>query len=203
MITLEAIDWQKMQGLIPAIVQHASEGTVLMLGYMNPEAFTKTLESRQVTFFSRSKQRLWTKGESSGHVLRLESISLDCDGDSLLVKAHPQGPTCHKGTGTCWGEAQESPLGFLQSLDQLIDQRYRDRPESSYTTKLFAEGVQRMAQKVGEEGVEVALAALASSDQELTGEAADLIFHLMVLLRSKNLRLSDVVQVLRERHQPR
>ncbi len=202
MIDISTIAWEKQGGLIPAVVQDARDGTVLMLGYMNEAALVQTQESRLVTFYSRSKQRLWTKGESSGHHLQLQDLRLDCDGDTLLVQAIPQGPTCHTGTNTCWGAAPESTLGFLNQLDQLLDTRYIQRPEGSYTSKLFASGVQRMAQKVGEEGVEVALAALASPEDEFLGEAADLLFHLMVLLRAKNLHLSDVVQVLRARHKP-
>jgi phosphoribosyl-ATP pyrophosphohydrolase/phosphoribosyl-AMP cyclohydrolase len=202
MINPNDIDWQKQAGLVPAIIQDAQAGSVLMLGYMNREALELTQSSGRVTFFSRTKNRLWQKGESSGHFLKLSTIHLDCDADTLLIQAIPEGPTCHTGSTTCWGPAPSTEIGFLQELDRLIERRYTERPEGSYTTQLFAQGTKRMAQKVGEEGVEVALAALGDSDEELLGESADLLFHLMVLLRSKNLRLSDVVQVLRARHTP-
>jgi phosphoribosyl-AMP cyclohydrolase / phosphoribosyl-ATP pyrophosphohydrolase len=193
------IDWSKADGLVPAIVQDVSDGSVLMLGFMNQEAFEKTLQTGQVTFFSRTKQRLWTKGETSGHVLELKDIRLDCDADTLLIQARPQGPTCHTGSDTCWGP-RKAGIGFLETLDALIDRRYVERPADSYTTKLFERGAHRMAQKVGEEGVEVALAAKDSDDDALLGEAADLVFHLMVLLRSRGFHLSDVAKILAERH---
>ncbi|MEO8998117.1 MAG: bifunctional phosphoribosyl-AMP cyclohydrolase/phosphoribosyl-ATP diphosphatase HisIE [Rhodanobacter sp.] len=194
------LDWAKGDGLLPAIVQHWLSGEVLMLGYMNAEALAQTQASGKVTFYSRSKQRLWTKGESSGHVLVLKSIRIDCDADTLLVQAEPHGPTCHLGTSSCFGETVRPPLGFLAELDALVAQRHAERPEGSYTTKLFEGGIRRMAQKVGEEGVETALAAVAQEDAELLGEAADLIFHLTVMLRARGLSLSDVSVLLAERH---
>ena len=193
-------DWAKGDGLLPAIVQHWLSGEVLMLGYMNAEALAQTQASGQVTFYSRSKQRLWTKGESSGHVLALKSIRIDCDADTLLVQAEPHGPTCHRGTSSCFGEAVRPPLGFLAELDALVAQRHAKRPAGSYTTRLFEGGMRRIAQKVGEEGVETALAAVVQDDAELLGEAADLVFHLTVALRARGLGLADVVRVLADRH---
>src|SRR5215472_5126155 len=177
---LSRLDWPKGDGLLPAIVQHWPTGEVLMLGYMNAEALAATQSSGKVTFWSRSKQRLWMKGESSSHVLALKSIRADCDADTLLVQAEPHGPTCHLGTSSCFGENVRSPLGFLAELDALVAQRHAERPEGSYTTRLFDDGVRRIAQKVGEEGVETSLAAVAQGDEELVGEAADLVFHLTV-----------------------
>jgi phosphoribosyl-ATP pyrophosphohydrolase/phosphoribosyl-AMP cyclohydrolase len=202
---LSRLDWTKGDGLLPAVVQHASSGEVLMLGYMNAEALAETRRSGHVTFFSRGKRRLWTKGESSGHVLVLKSIRADCDGDTLLVQAEPQGPTCHTGSFSCFGERAEvrPPLGFLAELDALVASRHAERPASSYTTGLFEGGLRRMAQKVGEEGVETALAAVAQDDGELLGEAADLLFHLAVLLRARDLGLADVAALLAQRHTER
>ena len=194
------LDWAKADGLLPAIVQHWLSGEVLMLGYMNAEALAQTQASGKVTFYSRSKQRLWTKGESSGHVLVLKGVRIDCDADTLLVQAEPHGPTCHLGTSSCFGEAVQPPLGFLAELDALIAQRHAERPEGSYTTSLFEGGIRRMAQKVGEEGVETALAAVAQDDAELLDESADLIFHLTVVLRARGLSLTDVVALLATRH---
>jgi phosphoribosyl-ATP pyrophosphohydrolase/phosphoribosyl-AMP cyclohydrolase len=191
------LDWSKQDGLIPAIVQDANNGRVLMLGYMNQEALAATQSSGKVTFFSRSKQRLWTKGESSGHFLKLVSIEPDCDNDSLLIQALPQGPTCHLQRVSCFAAA---PANFLADLDHLIASRERERPESSYTTKLFESGLRRIAQKVGEEGVETSLAAVVQDDEALLGESADLLFHLLVLLRARGLALADAVQVLEQRH---
>jgi len=199
-LDLEQIDWKKSDGLVPAIVQHWLTGEVLMLGYMDQKALALTQTSSKVTFYSRSKQRLWTKGESSGHVLHLKSIRVDCDGDTLLVLADPHGPTCHLGTRSCFGNEVRPPLGFLAQLDALVESRKRELPEGSYTTKLFDGGTRRIAQKVGEEGVETALAAVAQGDEELLGEAADLVFHLTVLLRARGFGLADVAQVLVERH---
>jgi phosphoribosyl-AMP cyclohydrolase / phosphoribosyl-ATP pyrophosphohydrolase len=196
----ETLDWNKGDGLLPAIVQHWRDGRVLMLGYMNREALEATRETGKVTFYSRSKQRLWTKGESSGHVLELKGIRGDCDHDTLLVLAQPHGPTCHLGTDSCFGDALEPQLAFLGQLDALVAQRHAERPEGSYTTKLFDAGTRRIAQKVGEEGVETALAAVAQDEDALLGESADLLFHLLVLLRARGLDLADVVGVLRERH---
>jgi phosphoribosyl-ATP pyrophosphohydrolase/phosphoribosyl-AMP cyclohydrolase len=196
------LDWAKGDGLLPAIVQHWQSGEVLMLGYMNAEALAQTQASGRVTFYSRSKRRLWTKGESSGHVLVLKSIRVDCDADTLLVQAAPHGPTCHTGSSSCFGESADvrPPLGFLAELDALVAQRHAERPEGSYTTRLFDGGIRRIAQKVGEEGVETALAAVAQDDAELLGEAADLIFHLTVALRARGLSLADVAVLLAARH---
>ena len=196
------LDWAKGNGLLPAIVQHWRSGEVLMLGYMNAAALAQTQVSGHVTFYSRSKQRLWTKGESSGHVLVLKSIRIDCDADTLLIQADPHGPTCHIGTSSCFGDSADvrPPLGFLAELDALVAQRHVERPGGSYTTKLFDSGIRRMAQKVGEEGVETALAAVVQGDEELLGEAADLVFHLTVALRARGLSLADVAAVLAERH---
>ena len=194
---IESLAWDKQAGLLPAIVQDARNLRVLMLGYMNPEALRVTLESRQVTFFSRSKQRLWTKGENSGHLLALRSISVDCDNDTLLLAAVPLGPTCHLGRASCFPEA---PDNFLGELDALVEQRERERPADSYTTRLFEKGVRRIAQKVGEEGVETALAAVAEDDQALLGEVSDLLYHTLVLLRARGLSLEHLQQCLRGRH---
>lgn len=198
---IEQLSWPENQ-LLPAIVQHAISGKVLMQGYMNPAALSHTLASNTVTFFSRSKQRLWTKGESSGNTLSLVSIDKDCDADSLLIMALPAGPTCHEGTETCWHDnnANSPQLSFLYDLEQVIASREGADPKSSYTASLFARGVKRIAQKVGEEGVESALAAMAGDKEELANEAADLIFHLLVLLRSQKLALNDVIKVLQDRH---
>ncbi|GAB3785502.1 bifunctional phosphoribosyl-AMP cyclohydrolase/phosphoribosyl-ATP diphosphatase HisIE [Dyella agri] len=197
---LSRLDWPKGDGLLPVVVQHWLTGEVLMLGYMNAEALAATQATGKVTFWSRSKQRLWMKGESSGHVLALKSIRIDCDADTLLVQAEPHGPTCHLGTSSCFGEDMRPPLGFLAELDALVAQRHAERPQGSYTTKLFEAGTRRIAQKVGEEGVESALAAVAQGDEALLGEAADLVFHLTVLLRARGLSLADAVAVLAKRH---
>jgi phosphoribosyl-ATP pyrophosphohydrolase/phosphoribosyl-AMP cyclohydrolase len=196
------LDWDKGDGLLPAVVQHWLTGEVLMLGYMNAEALDRSVREGKVTFFSRSKQRLWTKGESSGHVLALKSVRIDCDADTLLVQAEPQGPTCHLGTSSCFGERADvaPPLGFLAALDRLVAQRDAERPQGSYTTRLFEGGVRRIAQKVGEEGVETALAVVAQDDDALLGEAADLVFHLMVALRARGLGMREVCRILEARH---
>ncbi len=196
----KGLDWAKGDGLLPAIIQHWRSGKVLMLGYMNREALEASHATGKVTFFSRSKQRLWTKGESSGHTLLLKSVHVDCDADTILVRAEPLGPTCHRGTATCFADAPDLPLGFLGELDSLVEQRHSDRPEGSYTTRLFAAGLQKIAQKVGEEGVETALAGVVQSDAELIGESADLVFHLIVLLRSRGLGFAEVVKALQSRH---
>lgn len=193
----DSLDWTKQDGLLPAIVQHADSLQVLMLGYMDRAALAATLVSRRVTFHSRSRGRLWTKGETSGHVLELAGLEADCDRDTLLVRARPRGPTCHLGRASCFPQAPES---FLPRLDALVEQRAAQRPVGSYTTALLEGGVRSVAQKVGEEGVETALAAVAQDDAALVGESADLLFHLLVLLRSRGLSLVDVEQVLRERH---
>lgn len=193
---IDALAWDKQDGLLPAIVQDARSHRVLMLGYMNRDALVQTLHERKVTFFSRSRQRLWTKGEQSGNVLRMVSVEADCDGDTLLVRADPEGPTCHLGRTSCFEDAAGSVLG---DLDQLIEARERARPDGSYTANLFSQGVQRIAQKVGEEGVETALAAVVEDGDALLGEAADLAYHLLVLLRAKGLGLQDLETKLRER----
>ncbi len=193
---IEALAWDKQGGLLPAIVQDAATLRVLMLGYMNREALAATLASGRVTFFSRSKGRLWTKGESSGHVLELVGLETDCDADTLLLQARPQGPTCHLQRASCFPAA---PGDGLAELDALIQTRERERPAGSYTTKLFTDGVRRIAQKVGEEGVETALAAVAQDEDALLGEAADLLYHLAVLLRARGLSLADARRVLETR----
>jgi len=195
--SMPELDWSKQDGLLPAIIQEVGSGRVLMLGYMNREALEATRSSGRVTFFSRSRQRLWTKGETSGHFLQLVSIETDCDNDSLLVQAIAHGPTCHLQRASCFPSA---PGNFLSELDQLIATRERERPEGSYTTKLFESGLRRIAQKVGEEGVETSLAAVVEDDQALLGEAADLVYHLLVLLRARGLSLADAVRVLEQRH---
>lgn len=200
---IAALDWGKNDGLLPAIVQDASTAKVLMLGYMNREALQETLRSKKVTFYSRGKQRLWTKGETSGHVLQLVDVLQDCDRDTLLVLADPVGPTCHTGTISCFGDkdftAAES-LAFVTQLEDVIEQRIAERPDGSYTAKIWAQGITRMAQKVGEEGVEVALAAATQDDKRLISESADLLFHLALLLKSRHLSLEEVVAELRQRH---
>lgn len=194
---INSLDWQKQGGLLPTVVQDESNGQVLMLGYMNRDALDATLDTGHVTFWSRSKERLWTKGETSGNALAPVRIETDCDRDSLLVIARPNGPTCHLGRASCFAEA---PSNFLAELDALIRERELDRPPGSYTTTLFDSGTKGIAQKVGEEGVEAALAAVAENDSALLGEAADLVYHLTVLLRSRGLSLQAVVEVLRDRH---
>lgn len=193
-------DFAKMaDGLLPAVVQDANTGTVLMLGYMNAEALAQTRTTGLVTFFSRSKQRLWTKGETSGNVLRLREIRLDCDQDALLIKAEPAGPVCHTGDDTCWGE-RNRPAGFLNALENIIDERRTASPENSYTARLFSEGIPKIAQKVGEEAVETVIEALGDNRGRLLNETADLLYHLLVLLTAKQVRLEEVEAVLRERH---
>ncbi len=192
--------WEKMDQLLPCIVQNAVSGKVLMQGYMNPEALAHTLQSGHVTFFSRSKQRLWTKGETSGHTLDLVQISADCDNDSLLALVNPNGPTCHTGTESCWFNGAAADYTFMADLEQLLAERKQADPESSYTAKLYSKGIKRIAQKVGEEGVETALAATVHDLDELKNESADLLYHLMVLLQASNLSISDVVEILRQRH---
>lgn len=196
----EQLNWEKTGGLLPAIIQHALSGEVLMLGYMNPEALAKTQQTGKVTFYSRTKQRLWTKGETSGHFLNVVSIAPDCDQDSLLVLVNPIGPTCHKGTSSCFGDTHHQWL-FLYQLELLLAERKTADPASSYTAKLYASGTKRIAQKVGEEGVETALAATVNNRVELTNEASDLIYHLMVLLQDQALDLTRVIENLRKRHQ--
>ncbi|WP_411832210.1 bifunctional phosphoribosyl-AMP cyclohydrolase/phosphoribosyl-ATP diphosphatase HisIE [Pseudoxanthomonas mexicana] len=193
----DALAWDKQGGLLPAVVQDADTLRVLMLGYMDRQALETTRETGRVTFYSRSRQRLWTKGESSGHVLELVSVEADCDDDTLLVLARPQGPTCHLQRPSCFAAAPEA---FLLELDAIVARRERERPAGSYTTKLFEQGVRRIAQKVGEEGVETALAAVAQDDDALLGESADLLYHLVVLLRARGLSLRDALAVLERRH---
>lgn len=201
-MNIDDLSWKKMNGLIPAIVQDAFDGRVLMQGYMNKDALTKTLESGQVTFWSRSRQQLWTKGETSRNYLDLVDVHPDCDSDSLLIRARQEGPTCHLGLDTCFdSEARVKPeLAFLADLEQVIAKRDEDRPKDSYTTKLLEAGIKRIAQKVGEEGVETALAAAAGEDEEVLNESADLLYHLLVLLRSRQLELGSLVEVLKLRH---
>ncbi|MCU5774297.1 bifunctional phosphoribosyl-AMP cyclohydrolase/phosphoribosyl-ATP diphosphatase HisIE [Erwiniaceae bacterium BAC15a-03b] len=196
---LSSLDWVKTDGMMPVVVQHRVSGEVLMHGYMNQEALSKTLSEGNVTFFSRTKQRLWTKGETSGHFLQVVSITPDCDNDTLLVLANPIGPTCHKGTSSCFSPAA-ADWTFLYQLEQLLAERKHADPESSYTARLYASGTKRIAQKVGEEGVETALAATVNDRHELTNEASDLIYHLLVLLQDQDLDLSTVIENLRERH---
>lgn len=197
------IDFEKMGGLVPAIVQDATTGKVLMLGYMNEDAYQKTLASKKVTFWSRSRQTLWTKGETSGHFLHLVSIKADCDHDALLVEAHPDGPTCHTGTDTCWGETNTAnPLLFLTELQDFIEKRHEEMPEGSYTTSLFKDGLNRMAQKVGEEALEAVIEATNGTNERLIYEASDMFYHLIVLLTSKGLRIEDIAKELQTRHNP-
>lgn len=200
---IEHLDFGKGDGLIPAIVQDASSGAVLMLAYMNREALSETFARKRVVFFSRSKQRLWEKGETSGNTLELLEVRTDCDGDTLLVTARPRGPACHLGLATCFGDGSgtaSEPLTFLTTLENIIEQRITEKPEGSYTAKLHAQGIRRIAQKVGEEGVEFALAATSEPDDKVTQEAADLIFHLLLGLRSRGVTLRRVVEELRHRH---
>jgi phosphoribosyl-AMP cyclohydrolase / phosphoribosyl-ATP pyrophosphohydrolase len=204
MTTLEQLKWDRPDGLLPAIVQDCNSGAVLMLAYMNQEALDLTRSTGRVTFWSRSKGRLWIKGETSGNYLELREIAADCDGDAILVLADPKGPACHRGTATCWGEnpprAAAEGIGFLSVLEQIILQRIEVRPEGSYTAQLLAQGTRRIAQKVGEEGLELALAGVAESEQEIIREAADLLYHTLLLLNVKHLSLSQVVAELEARH---
>ena len=200
------LDWDKGGGLLPAVVQDAASGRVLMLGYMNREALRTTLGTGRVTFYSRSRDSLWTKGETSGNFLELVEASMDCDRDTLLVLAHPAGPVCHEGTSTCFAAAGETATGrlaFLERLERIIASRVTGRPEGSYTARLFAQGPARLAQKVGEEGVELALAAVGSEDAKVVGEAADLLYHVLILLRQRGLSLADVAAELELRHASR
>jgi phosphoribosyl-ATP pyrophosphohydrolase/phosphoribosyl-AMP cyclohydrolase len=197
------IDFQKMNGLVPAIIQDAKTRVVLMLGYMNEESLRKTEETGLVTFYSRSRKCLWTKGESSGNYLHLVSIKSDCDNDTLLIQAIPDGPTCHTGTDTCWGETNEKPaIAFLSELQDFIEKRHQEMPEGSYTTKLFRDGVNKMAQKVGEEALETVIEATNGTNEHLVYEASDMLYHLIVLLTSKGLRIEDLAEELHRRHDP-
>ncbi|MCY4446253.1 MAG: bifunctional phosphoribosyl-AMP cyclohydrolase/phosphoribosyl-ATP diphosphatase HisIE [Rhodobacteraceae bacterium] len=199
MTIAQQINWEKVSGLIPAIVQDANDLRILMLGFMNREALEQTVDTGRVTFFSRSRQTLWTKGDTSGNFLDLVSLEVDCDGDTILIKAHPQGPVCHTGTSTCFNDELGQPLMFLNRLERLIKTRNQKRPEGSYTTTLFNKGAYKIAQKVGEEGVELALAKVKEDRSEILNEAADLMFHIMVLLESSGLGLDEVSRVLAER----
>ena len=197
------IDFNKCGGLVPAIIQDATTKAVLMLGYMNEESLQKTQETGLVTFFSRSRQCLWTKGETSGNYLHVVCIMSDCDNDTLLIQAHPDGPTCHTGTDTCWGEENTpNPLLFLSELSDFIEQRHREMPEGSYTTSLFKDGLNRMAQKVGEEALELVIEATNGTNERLIYEGSDMLYHLIVLLTSKGLRIEDMAKELVERHNP-
>lgn len=206
------IDFEKCGGLVPAIIQDANTKNVLMLGYMNQEAFDKTLATKKVTFWSRSRNCLWTKGETSGNFLNLVEMKIDCDNDTLLVRAIPDGPTCHKGTDTCWGEENtvqqgsalqgDNPLLFLTELQDFINRRHEEMPEGSYTTSLFKDGINRIAQKVGEEALEAVIEATNGTKEKLVYEASDMIYHLIVLLTSKGLRIEDVASELAKRHDP-
>lgn len=193
-------DFDKMDGLVPAIIQDSYTQKVLMLGFMNKEAYEKTLTTGKVTFYSRTKQRLWTKGEISGNFLEVVSIKSDCDNDTLLIQVHPTGPVCHTGTDTCWGEKNEQDIMFLKELQDFIDKRHEEMPEHSYTTSLFRSGVNKMAQKVGEEAVETIIEACNGTDERLIYEGADLLYHLIVLLTSKGYRIEDLARELKERH---
>lgn len=203
---IRALDWSKDGGLLPAIVQHARTGRVLMLGYMTQETLRETLEGGRVVFHSRSRGTRWLKGETSGHFLNVVQVSADCDNDALLVLADPVGPTCHKGTPSCFDDAATTDgqrLAFLSVLEKTIAHRIAEQPDGSYTARLFAQGPSRIAQKLGEEGVETALASVTRDDKGVIGECADLVYHLLVLLKSRNLALADVVQELRSRHTAR
>ena len=194
------LDFEKMGGLIPAIVQDNDTNKVLMLGFMNEEAYEKTMQTGKVTFFSRTRNCLWTKGETSGNVLKVISVLVDCDNDTLLVKAHPTGPVCHTGADTCFGEKNEEAIMFLKYLQNFIERRRQEMPEGSYTTSLFMKGINRMSQKVGEEAVETVIEATNGTDDRLIYEASDLIYHLIVLLTSKGMRIEDLAKELKKRH---
>ena len=197
------IDFDKMGGLVPAIIQDAVTKNVLMLGFMNEEAYQKTIDTKKVTFWSRTRNCLWTKGETSGNYLNLVDIRLDCDNDTLLVKVHPQGPTCHLGTDTCWGEDNSlNPILFLSELQNFIDKRHQEMPENSYTTSLFKKGINKMAQKVGEEATETIIEATNGTNEQLVYESSDLLYHLIVMLTAKGLSIGDVASELIKRHDP-
>lgn len=204
-LDISTIDFAKGDGLVPAIVQDADSGAVLMMAYMNREALQATLARQRAVFYSRSKQRLWEKGETSGHTLELVDVAIDCDRDTLLITARPRGPACHTGTRTCFGDEPRSAatkIAFLATLEAVIAQRASEKPDSSYTAKLLGKGMAKVAQKVGEEGVETALAGAAESDQKLVEESADLLFHLLVLLKARGIALEQVVDQLESRHRP-
>lgn len=194
------IDFDKTQGLVPAVIQDAKTKNVLMLGYMDEAAIAKTQSTGKVTFFSRSKKRLWTKGEESGNFLELVDMKVDCDNDTLLVQTNPIGPTCHKGTDTCWGEENTPNFSFLSKLESVIKDRYENRDQKSYTSSLFDKGINKVAQKVGEEAVEVVIEAKDDNTELFLNESADLLYHFMILLRAKGFNLEDVVKTLEKRH---
>ena len=197
------IDFDKLQGLVPAVIQDAVTNKVLMLGFMNREAYEKTVQTGLVTFWSRTRNCLWTKGETSGNVLRVVKILNDCDNDTLLIKVNPAGPVCHTGADTCWNETNErNPLLFLTELQDFINKRHEEMPEGSYTTSLFKDGLNRMAQKVGEEALELVIEATNGTNDRLIYEGSDMLYHLIVLLTSKDLRIEDMAAELAERHQP-
>jgi phosphoribosyl-ATP pyrophosphohydrolase/phosphoribosyl-AMP cyclohydrolase len=203
------INFDKMQGLIPAIIQDADTRQVLMLGYMNKEAYDITIKTGQVTFWSRSRQNIWTKGETSGNFLNVVDIKNDCDQDTLLIRVHPTGPVCHTGTDTCWGEKNEAakndssnPLLFLSQLQDFIEERHRLMPEGSYTTSLFKDGLNRMAQKVGEEALELVIEAVNGTDERMIYEGSDMLYHLIVLMTSKGMRIEQMAEELMQRHNP-
>lgn len=208
------IDFNKMQGLVPAIIQDADTRQVLMLGFMNQQAYDMTVKTGKVTFWSRTRNTTWTKGETSGNFLNVVDIKNDCDNDTLLIRVHPEGPVCHTGTDTCWGEKNEplkassednrekNPLLFLTELQDFIEERHRQMPEGSYTTSLFRDGLNRMAQKVGEEALELVIEAVNGTDDRMIYEGSDMLYHLIVLLTSKGLRIEQMAQELMERHNP-
>jgi phosphoribosyl-ATP pyrophosphohydrolase/phosphoribosyl-AMP cyclohydrolase len=202
-LDISKVDFAKGDGLVPAIVQDANTGAVLMLAYMNRDALDQTLARKRAVFFSRSKQRLWEKGETTGHTLDVVDVALDCDADTLLITAHPRGPACHNGTVTCFGDESRTAaagIAFLATLEQVVAQRASEKPEASYTARLLEKGIAKVAQKVGEEGVETALAAVVESSDKLVDESADLLFHLLVLLRARGVPLRDVIARLESRH---
>lgn len=196
------IDFDKMDGLVPAIIQDDKTLRVLMLGFMNKEAYEKTVETGKVTFWSRTKGRLWTKGETSGNYLNVVSIKNDCDNDTLLIKVNPVGPVCHTGADTCWDEDNDNPIMFLTELQRFIERRHKEMPEGSYTTSLFRDGLSRMTQKVGEEAVELVIESMKGDNERLIYEASDMMYHLIVLLTSKELSIEDIARELIERHDP-
>ena len=197
---LQNIDFSKLNGLVPAIIQDAQTNKVLMLGFMNEEAYKKTVETGKATFFSRTKNRLWTKGEESGNFLHVVEILPDCDNDTLLIKVNPAGPPCHTGADTCWNEVNKDDISFLSYLQDFISRRKEEMPDNSYTTSLFKEGTRKIAQKVGEESVETIIGAMANDDENMIYEAGDLLYHLIVLLTGKGFRIEDVVRELKKRH---
>mgnify|MGYP002622166913 CR=1 FL=1 len=196
------IDFNKLGGLVPAIIQDAKTMKVLMLGFMNEEAYTKTKETSRVTFYSRTRKSLWTKGETSGNYLNVVEIKNDCDNDTLLIQVNPDGPVCHTGSDTCWNDVNDNPIMFLVELQKFIEKRHEEMPEGSYTTSLFKDGCHRMAQKVGEEALEAVIEAVAGNDERLVYEASDMLYHLIVLLTSKGLSIEDLARELQVRHDP-